>query len=85
MASHPVSPDEMELLALYRGLEDQALKAEVRQEAAARLHARHALRQQTRTPLKPASDTEVVKKMPVTDPEKKKTMPGGKKKKPSGD
>lgn len=83
MASHPVSPDEMELLALYRGLEDQTLKAEVRHEAAARLHARHALRQGLRSPLKPASDAEVVAKMPVTDPEKKKKLPGGGKKKPA--
>lgn len=80
MASHPVSPDEMELLALYRGLEDQALKAEVRQEAAARLHARHAMRQQSRSPLKTVSDDEVVAKMPVTDPKKKKRMPNAKKK-----
>lgn len=74
MPSHPVSPDEMELLALYRGLEDE--KQEAKKILAARLHARHLLKGNIRGPLKPISDTGVEEKMPVT--KKKGKLPGKK-------
>jgi transcriptional regulator with XRE-family HTH domain len=64
MSSHPVSPDELEILALYRGLEDQ--KTEVRQLLIAKLHARHMLKQNVRGQLKTLSDEGVERRMPVT-------------------
>lgn len=74
--SHPVSPDELEIIALYRGISD---KVEAKRALLARLHAQHTLQQNMRSPLRPATDTEVEHKMPVTD--KKRTLPGKKHKK----
>lgn len=71
--SHPVSPDELEMLALYRGLQDE--QAEVKRLLVAKLHARHISQQHIRGPLKPAGDTHVETRMPIT---KKNTLPGSK-------
>lgn len=78
LSSHPVSPDEMEMLALYRGLEDQ--KSDARERLKGMLHARHASQQHMRGPLRPVTDSEVEKKAPITTAlQDKAKMPAPKK------
>lgn len=77
MPLHPVSADELELLALYRGLEDQ--KSEAKRILSAKLHARHVSQQHVKGPLRPLTDKQVEHKMPIT--EKKHTLPGKRHKK----
>jgi transcriptional regulator with XRE-family HTH domain len=62
MASHPVSPDELEMLAIYRGLEDQ--RGEAKRWLLSKLHTRHALQQEVRGPLKAATDQRVEQYIP---------------------
>lgn len=63
MSSHPVSPEELEVLALYRGLEDQ--RAEARTWLIAKLHTRHALQHEVRGPLKAVADSQVDRHIPA--------------------
>lgn len=84
MSSFPVNHDELELLALYRGLALEERLAE-KKRLMALLHARHATQQHVRGALRPVTDTEVENKAPVTKTfrEKRAKMPGGKKQKPA--
>lgn len=81
VASHPVSPDEVELLALYRGLEDQ--KAEAREKLRAMLHTRLTMKQHVRGPLRTLSDTEVEEKAPITKTLRTGKLPVAKRPKPA--
>lgn len=63
MASHPVSTDELEVLAIYRGLEDQ--RPEAKRWLLSRLHTRHALQQEVRGPLKAVTDQRVEQHIPA--------------------
>lgn len=80
--SFPVSPDEVELLALYRGLALEERIAE-RKRLAGILHARHATQRHVRAPLRPVTDTEVEDKAPITKTLREKKMPAPKKQKPA--
>lgn len=76
MSSHPVSQEELEILALYRGLQDQ--KLEVKRWLLAKLHTRHALQQEVRGPLKAVRDQDVEHRMPVTASKPHSTKPKSK-------